>query len=63
MSSKWSPVVGSSSRNSVGLPAELPAGPLPLYAGMYDLLTLDRLPVASDSDNWVRLGDFTAPSP
>ena len=30
----------------IELPAEIPAGSLPLYAGMYDLLTAERLPCA-----------------
>jgi hypothetical protein len=42
------------------LPADLPAGQYILWAGLYQLETLERLPVANDTsgENAIRLGEI-----
>jgi hypothetical protein len=57
--SGWAPGEIVADPHIVELPPEIPAGTFPLYAGMYDLLTVERLPVPTHPDNWVLLGEVS----
>lgn len=59
--SRWQPSETVLDPFTLSLPADLPTGAYTLWAGMYQLDTLERLPVANDTsgENAIRLGDIT----
>ncbi|MFN8456237.1 MAG: hypothetical protein U0401_16475, partial [Anaerolineae bacterium] len=59
--SRWQPGETVIDPFILSLPADLPAGTYTLWAGMYQLDTLERLPVANDTsgENAIHLGDIT----
>jgi hypothetical protein len=58
--SRWQPEEMMTDPFILTLPANLPAGRYTLWAGLYDLDTLERLPVANDTsgENAVLLGEI-----
>jgi hypothetical protein len=59
--SKWLPDEIIIDPVSVSLPADIPAGRYTIFAGLYRLDTLERLPVANDTtgENAIQLGEVT----
>jgi hypothetical protein len=57
--SQWPPDEIIPDRVSIPLPADLPVGQYALIAGMYNLDTLERLPVDDGKDNYVQLTNIT----
>jgi hypothetical protein len=58
--SRWQPGEMVIDPFTLVLPADLPAGPYTLWTGLYQLETLERLPVANDAsgENAIRLGEI-----
>ncbi|HXV42858.1 MAG TPA: hypothetical protein VEC96_07335, partial [Anaerolineae bacterium] len=58
--SRWQPGEMVIDPFTLVLPADLPAGRYTLWAGLYQLETLKRLPVANDAsgENAIRLGEI-----
>jgi hypothetical protein len=61
--SRWQPGETVIDPFSLPLPPDLPPGRYTLWAGLYRLDTLERLPVANDTsgENAVRLGEIGLP--
>ncbi len=61
--SRWQPDEVVIDPINLALPANLPAGQYKLFAGLYQLDTLERLPVVNDSsgENAIFLGEVTLP--
>ncbi len=52
---RWEPGQIVADPHIIELPLEMPAGPMPVLVGLYDLLTEDRLPVDGDPGGALRL--------
>jgi hypothetical protein len=52
---RWEPGQIVADPHIVELPVEMPAGPAPVWVGLYDLLTEERLPVDGDPGGALRL--------
>ena len=61
--SRWLPEENVFDPHTIELPPDLPPGRYDVWAGLYRLDTLERLPVAGDTsgENAVHLGSFTLP--
>jgi hypothetical protein len=61
--SQWQPGETIIDPITLPLPENLPAGTYSLYTGMYQLDTLERLPVTNDTtgENAILLGEITLP--
>jgi hypothetical protein len=55
---RWEPGQVIPDPHLIDLPANMPLGPMPLFVGMYDLLTRDRLPVPDVPNNMVPLAEI-----
>jgi hypothetical protein len=52
---RWEPGQVIPDPHLIELPADMPPGPMPVFVGMYDLATRDRLPVPDVAHNMVPL--------